>query len=308
VTKEVQVDATHHAANALSTRDAADRDSDSGADPRAAPPIPDGPPRRARALLRFYRRWATWIHTVCTLVLGAVLWQVASGHTSKLVMVPLGDIWGAAKTEVSSGQLWSDFAASLQGFAEGFVIAAVAGVLLGVFMATNRVVFDFLDPWMSALYSTPLIALAPLYIILFGIGMTARVAVVITLAVFPVVLNTTAGIRTTDPNLIETAHSYGANRFQIFRKVLLPWAVPFVVTGLRLAVGRGLMGVVVAEFFGSTNGLGHSVFTASQNFETAQVWLGVFLLAAIGVIFIRAMYYLEKRIAPWRTNKQGNIL
>jgi NitT/TauT family transport system permease protein len=259
-------------------------------------------------VLRFYRRRSAWVHTVCTLILGIVAWQIAAAHTSTLVMVPLGDIWDAFTASIANGQLGTNFAASLEGFALGFVIAAVVGIALGVLMAVNRVVFDFLDPWMSALYSTPLIALAPLYIVTFGIGMTARVAVVITLAVFPVMLNTTAGIRTTDPNLVETARSYGASRWQIFRKVLLPWSVPFIVTGLRLAVGRGLMGVVVAEFFGSTDGLGHAVFIASQNFETAQVWLGVFVLAAMGVVFIRIMYYIEKRIAPWRSARQGNFL
>lgn len=267
-----------------------------------------GPPRQGNLLLRFYRKRSTWVHTVCTLILGMVAWQFAAAHTSRLIMVPLGDVWDAFTTSVANGQLGTNFAASLEGFAVGFAIAAVGGVALGVLMAVNKVIFDFLDPWMSALYSTPLIALAPLYIVTFGIGMTARVAVVITLAIFPVMLNTTSGIRTTDPNLVETARSYGANRWQIFRKVLLPWSVPFIVTGLRLAVGRGLMGVVVAEFFGSTDGLGHAVFIASQNFDTAQVWLGVFVLAVIGVVFIRVMYYIEKKIAPWRTARQGNIL
>lgn len=265
-------------------------------------------PAQGNWILRFYRRRSTWIHTICTLVLGAVVWQIAAANTSPLVMVPLGDIWDAFTKSVGSGQLWTDFSASLQGFAEGFVIASAGGIVLGVLMAVNRVVFDFLDPWMSALYSTPLIALAPLYIITFGIGMTSRVAVVITLAIFPILLNTTAGIRTTDTNLIETALSFGAGRWQIFRKVMLPSSVPFIVTGLRLGVGRGLMGVVVAEFFGSTDGLGHTVFTASQNFDTADVWLGVFILAAIGVIFIRAMYLIEKRIAPWRNTGQGRVL
>ena len=270
-----------------------------------APPFEGGQPN---PLVRFYRRRSTWVHTVLTIVLGAAIWQLVAAHASKLVMVPLQDIWRAFTSSISSGQLWTDFSASLEGFAIGFVIAAAAGVILGVLMAVNRIVFDFLDPWMSALYSTPLIALAPLYIITFGIGMTARIAVVVTMALFPIMLNTTSGIRTADPNLVETAVSFGANKWQIFLKVLLPSSVPFVITGLRLGVGRGLMGVVVAEFFGSTSGLGHSVFNASQNFDTANVWLGVFVLAAIGVIFIRFMYWLEKRIAPWRTGRQGRIL
>ncbi|WP_431921549.1 ABC transporter permease [Micromonospora wenchangensis] len=270
------------------------------------------PPRRTfgNRLRRFYKSHSTVLHTITTLVLGCVLWQVIAANTSALVIVPLGDIGAAFRTSAQNGELWLDFRESLSGFAQGFLLAALVGILIGVLMAINKVTFDFLDPWMSALYSTPLIALAPLYILVFGIGMTARVAVVFTLAVFPIVLNTTAGIRTTDPNLIETARAFGASRMQRFTKILLPWSVPFVVTGLRLAVGRGLMGVVVAEFFGSTSGLGHRVFISSQNFDTAAVWMGVFVLAAIGVVFIRAMYVLETRIAPWRQNGKngGKIL
>jgi len=264
------------------------------------------PGRGQNRILALYRSHSTVVHTIATLVLGCLIWQVVAANTSALVIVPLGDVWNTFVDSARTGELWLDFRESLQGFAQGFLLAAVAGILIGVLMAANKVVFDFLDPWMSALYSTPLIALAPLYIITFGIGMTARVAVVFTLAIFPIVLNTTAGIRTTDPNLIETARAFGASALQRFTKVLLPWSVPFIVTGLRLAVGRGLMGVVVAEFFGSTSGLGHRVFISSQNFDTASVWMGVFVLAAIGVVFIRAMYVLEKRIAPWReTGKNG---
>jgi NitT/TauT family transport system permease protein len=268
------------------------------------------PPAKPKGLLGFYRAHSTVLHTITTLILGCVIWQVVAANTSALVIVPLGDIGEAFRTSAGNGELWLDFRESLSGFAQGFLLAAVVGILIGVLMAVNKVAFDFLDPWMSALYSTPLIALAPLYILVFGIGMTARVAVVFTLAVFPIVLNTTAGIRTTDPNLIETARAFGANKFQRFAKILLPWSIPFMVTGLRLAVGRGLMGVVVAEFFGSTSGLGHRVFISSQNFDTAAVWMGVFVLAAIGVVFIRAMHILENKIAPWRENGKngGKIL
>lgn len=261
-----------------------------------------------RGLIGFYRRRTSIVNTVATLILGAVAWQIAAANTSTLILVPLSKIWDAFVTAIGNGQLWTDFSVSMQGFVGGFVLAAMIGIALGVAMAVNHVVFDFLDPWTSALYSTPLIALAPLYIIVFGIGMTTRIAVVLTLAIFPIMLNTTAGIRTADANLIETARSFGANRRQTFTKILLPSSVPFIITGLRLSVGRGLMGVVVAEFFGSVSGLGYRVFAASQNFDTANVWMGVFTLAVIGVILIRVMYVLEKKVAPWRASQSGRIL
>ncbi len=264
-------------------------------------------PNRAR---QWYRRHSTPVHTVATIILGVIVWQVAAAHTSTLIMAPLGDIWDAFLDGIRSGQLPSDAWESLQGFLIGFAIAIVAGIAIGVLMAVSKVIFDFLDPWLSAMYSTPLIALAPLYIIIFGIGGTTRIAVVVTMALFPIVLNTSAGIRTADPNLVETARSFGANRWQVFGKVLMPSSIPFIITGLRLAVGRGLMGIVVAEFFGSTSGLGYRVFTSSQTFDTPAVWMGVFVLAAIGVISIRLMYILERKIAPWRNNSKngGKVL
>lgn len=256
--------------------------------------------RRSWSLVSLYRKRSVWVHTILTIILGMVLWQVAAAHTSELVMVPLGAIWKAFLAAVKSGQLGNDFLASFQGFLIGLVLASAAGIVIGVVMATSKIVFDFVDPWVSAMYSTPLIALAPLFIVVFGIGLTAKVAVVITLAIFPVIINTAAGIRTTDRNLIECANSFGADRLQVFSKVLIPAAVPFIVTGLRLAVGRGLIGIVVAEFFGARAGLGHMVFNASQNFDTAGVWLGVFILAIIGMTLIKLMYRFERWIAPWR--------
>ena len=265
-------------------------------------PVPP-PPRGWGRVHAFYRGFRTPVHTILSLIIGVVVWQIAAGRVSRLVLVPLGEIWAAFTAELSSGQLWTDFVASFQGFAIGLVLSAAFGIAVGVLMGMSKVVFDFLDVWVSALYSTPLIALAPLFIIVFGIGLSAKIAVVITLAIFPVIINTTAGIRTTDQKLVETAYSFGANSRQIFAKVMLPWSVPFIVTGLRLAVGRALIGVVVAEFFGSRSGLGHAVFTASANFDTADVWMNVFLLAVIGVILIRFMYTLERWVAPWRQSQ-----
>lgn len=253
-----------------------------------------------RSLIRFYRRYDTILHTVLTIALGLTLWQIVAARTSTLVMVPLQDIWAAFLRNARSGRLLDDLISSTQGFLIGFVLASVLGIAIGMLMAFSKIIFDMLDPWVSALYSTPLIALAPVFIIVFGLGMTAKVAVVLTLAIFPVIINTTAGMRTTDKDLIETAESFGASRIDIFRKVMLPWSVPFIVTGLRLAVGRALIGVVVAEFFGSRDGLGNLVFVSSQNFDTGSVWLGVFMLAIIGIVLIRFMYTVERWVAPWR--------
>jgi NitT/TauT family transport system permease protein len=157
-------------------------------------------------------------------------------------------------------------------------------------------------PWVSAIYSTPIVALSPLLILWFGLGLASKVVVVFVVAVFPVLVNTQAGIESADEGLIETARAFGARRTQIFTKVLLPASVPFIVAGLRLGVGRGLVGVVVAELFGATSGLGYMITVASQVFDMGGLFAAVVILAAAGVISTEAIKMLERRLAPWRSS------
>src|SRR6202451_1679476 len=155
-----------------------------------------------------------------------------------------------------TGQLWHHVGVSAAEFALGYVIACVLGIAHGLAMASSATMKRALQPWVSGLYATPTIALAPLFILWFGIGIWSKVIVVITLVLFPVAINTEAGLRTTSERLIEMLRSFGATPRQIFFKVSLPSAVPFILAGLKLGIGRGLIGVVVAELFGSRAGLG----------------------------------------------------
>lgn len=271
---------------------------------RAAPSPPRAPPtKRGWSSVRVYRRRPAVFHGVLSLILAVSLWEFGAANTSQLILVSLTSVWDALVGRLEDGLLWRDFAATSQAFLIGYAIATASGILIGVAMAMSNLVHDIFDPWVSALYSTPVIALAPLFIVIFGIELSSKVAVVVLLAIFPIIINTSAGIRTTDRQLIEGAYSFGATRLQIFRMVLLPSAVPFIITGLRLAVGRGLVAVVVAEFFGARAGLGHMVFQASQRFDTATIFVGVFILAAVGTLLIKFMYRLERWIAPWRDFK-----
>jgi NitT/TauT family transport system permease protein len=144
------------------------------------------------------------------------------------------------------------------------------------------------------------VALAPLFIFIFGIDAASKMAVVFLLAVFPIVINTATGIRSTDQIFIEAARSFSASRRQIFQKVLLPSALPFIVAGLRLGIGRGLVGVVVGEFIGARAGLGYLIFRSSQAFQIDAMWVGVFLLAGTGVVTVIVLQKVERKLAPWR--------
>src|SRR5262249_49350656 len=151
----------------------------------------------------------------------------------------------------------------------GFGLAAVAGIALGAAMGASAPVRDYLEPAFAALYSTPIVALAPLFIAWFGIGEASKIAVIFLYAVFPIVVNTTAGVRHVDRDLLDLARAYCANRPQTFVTVLLPAALPHLIGGLRLGVARGVVAVVVAELFGASAGLGFLILEAGQTFATA---------------------------------------
>jgi NitT/TauT family transport system permease protein len=257
--------------------------------------------RREPFPLRWYREHTSTARGLLSLVVVGLLWE-AAGRSGQwpLIMAPLSDIVAKFVKLAASGELQRHVLVSLNEFFVGFAFSAVVGVALGVAIATSDAVRDFVDPWVSAVYATPTVALAPLFIFIFGIDAPSKMAVVFLLAVFPIVINTATGIRSTDQVYIDAARSFSANRAQIFTKVLIPSALPFIVAGLRLGIGRGLVGVVVGEFIGARAGLGYLIFRSSQGFEIDAMWAGVFLLAGTGVLAVILLQKVERRLAPWR--------
>ena len=231
-----------------------------------------------------------------------VLWELVARILVKnpLFFAPLTAVWGRTIELWLDGELQVHIWTSSQEFILGFLLACFVGIMFGVLMASSVIVRDFCDPWVSMLYSTPIIALGPLFILWFGIGVSSKVAVIFIVAVFPILINTFAGLATTDRNLIEVARSFGSSPAQIFTKVRFPSALPFIIAGLRLGVARGLVGVVVAELFGAKEGLGWLIMISAQTFDTAGLFVGVFILAASGVITVEIIKLIERRLAPWR--------
>src|SRR5258707_8975965 len=198
-----------------------------------------------------------------------------------------------------TGELWRHMAISAQEFAVGYVIASVIGIGFGFGMANSVRFKQAMQPWISGFYATPTIALAPLFILWFGIGIWSKVLVVIFLVLFPVTINTEAGIRTTSDRLIEMLRSFGASRRQIFLKVSLPSATPFILAGLKLGIGRGLIGVVVAELFGSRAGLGQLISQSADSFNMPNLFAAVIILAAAGIVLTAGFGWLEGKLVPW---------
>jgi NitT/TauT family transport system permease protein len=231
---------------------------------------------------------------------GILLWELIGRSVggSLFLATPL-QTWAAMIELWRSGELQKHIWVSGQEFLYGYVIACVAGIVIGLLMASYRTGSALLGPWVSGLYATPIIAVAPLVILWFGIGIWSKIVVVISVVIFPVIINTEAGIRATDRHLIEAIRSFGANQLQIFTKVSLPSALPFMLAGLRLGIGRGLIGVVVGELFGARAGVGFMILQAAESFAMPKLFAGVIVLAAAGISLTAGCHYLEKKLVPW---------
>ncbi|HVI84726.1 MAG TPA: ABC transporter permease, partial [bacterium] len=180
-------------------------------------------------------------------------------------------------------------------------MGVAGGVLLGVLMGASQKLADYVDPWVSAAYTAPLVALTPLLIIWFGIGLWSKAIIICLVVIFPVTIGTIAGIRSTDRSLLEVAVSFGATRRDVLRKVMVPWALSFILSGARIGVGRGVIGIFVAELFGgASKGIGLMIVQAAQVFDTPLLFVGIIVLACFGIIVTGGLRLLERRLAPWR--------
>jgi NitT/TauT family transport system permease protein len=232
---------------------------------------------------------------------GLVLWELISRFliANALFLAAPSQIAVAIYQLGMSGELWRHITISAVEFVLGYVIASVLGIGLGIAMASSITAKQAMQPWIAGLYATPTIALAPLFILWLGIGIWSKVLVVIFLVLFPVTINTEAGLLTTSERLIEMLRSFGATQRQIFLKVSLPSAVPFILAGLKIGIGRGLIGVVVAELFGSRAGLGRLISQSADAFNMPELFAGVAILAVAGIVMTTGFSSLEKRLVPW---------
>jgi NitT/TauT family transport system permease protein len=198
--------------------------------------------------------------------------------------------------QITSGVLVANAAVSLGELLAGFALAAVLGILVGVVMGASRRMDYALEPVVIGLYSAPIVALYPLLIVWFGLGFTAILVLVVLFGIFPIIVNTALGVRLIDPVLLRTGRSFGVSRAEMLWKIVLPAALPSIVTGLRLALGRALIGVVVAELFMGSAGLGHAIGVAASQLQTGEVFWGILVLGILGVSLIEVVGLLEHRL------------
>ncbi|HEY7997437.1 MAG TPA: ABC transporter permease [Pseudolabrys sp.] len=181
----------------------------------------------------------------------------------------------------------------------GLGVAILVGVPLAILMARFQRVDWALDLPVNAMYATPMVALVPLLVLWFGIYMEAKVIVVFLFCVFPILINTYQGVRECDKNMLEVARSFRSSEWRMWRDVLFPFALPYIAAGVRLAIGRGLVGVVIAEFYTTISGLGYMITRYAHIFDMDKTFVPVILLMFLGVSLTSALKWLERRLAPW---------
>jgi NitT/TauT family transport system permease protein len=271
--------------------------------PNPAATLPASTPtaRPGRGVRAWRSVWDNCGIGLVSIVGGLALWEIVSRLfvSNPLFLASPSQIAAAFWRLATSGVLGHHVWISTTEFVLGYCIAALIGIALGFVMASSERAKQALQPWVSGLYATPTVALGPLFILWMGIGIWSKVSVVILLVLFPVAINTEAGLRTTSTRLVETLRCFGANRRQIFFKLSLPSAMPFILAGLKLGIGRGLIGVVVAELFGSRAGLGQLISQSADSFNMPNLFVGVVILAAAGMILIAGFSWLERRLVPW---------
>jgi ABC-type nitrate/sulfonate/bicarbonate transport system permease component len=201
---------------------------------------------------------------------------------------------------VASGELQSYMKESLLVLLYASILAVVVGVFLGVVMGRFAIVDWATDIYISALYSMPMVAMVPLIVLWFGFKVPAKVIIVFLFMVFPILLNTYQGVKDVDRNLQEVARSFCSTEGQLWRHLIIPSAIPFIVVGVRLAIGRGLVGMIVAEFYTSVTGLGYMIVRYANAFETDKLFVPIVVVMVLGVGLMGLAKWVEGRIAPWR--------
>ncbi len=235
-----------------------------------------------------------------SIAIGIGAWEIAGRNTSQAFMVPFSTTVVQLWHLLLMAEFLNQLLASAQLFLTGFVIALVVGMPLGMLLARVPFVRIGVEPYLMIIYATPMVALIPFILSMMGFGIAPKVLVVFLFAVFPVIYNTVEGARSIKPELIEVAKSYRSSEWALWREVMLPYTLPYAMTGVRQAIGRALVGMIAAEFFLSATGLGQLIMAASQNFDTAGVFASIFLIALIGIGLMRLGLKIEQHFSRWR--------
>jgi NitT/TauT family transport system permease protein len=256
-------------------------------------------PQPAKVVARtpWWERPAIFRYGFVALIL--IVWQIVGPSISPIFFTYPTKIAVAFYDLTISGELPYFLGQSLEVMVYGLVIAIAVGIPLGIATARFRRLDWALDLPINALYATPLVAVVPLLVLWFGIYLKAKIIVVCLFAVFPVLINTYQGVRECDKNMLEVARSFRSNERRMWQDVLLPFSTPYIIAGIRLAIGRGLIGMIIAEFYTTITGLGFMITKYANQFEMDKTFVPVIVLMILGVSLTTLLKWFGRRIAPW---------
>jgi ABC-type nitrate/sulfonate/bicarbonate transport system permease component len=257
-----------------------------------------------------WRRFEPTVLGAGTIVAMLLVWQllpdvVPMKEGTKLFFAVPSQIVGTLWAMFATGTVWAPLGVSASAFAIGLLLAVVAGLPLGILLGRSTALNAMFDPFITAFNATPRLVFLPLLLLWFGIGLWSKVAVVFLGALFPLLINTYEGVRNADKLLINVVRSFGASEWDIARLVVVPNSLPFIMVGLRLAIGRAVLGVVVAEFFGSQEGLGVVMVRAASAFQVDVVFAGLIIFAGLSLLMTGLVKLLENRLSRWRPEHVG---
>lgn len=242
---------------------------------------------------------------VASAIVVLVLWEIFGRRINPLFMSYPSAIAGASVELLLAGEIQRQAAGSLQVFAVGLSGALLLGIVVGLLMGRYRLAEYLLDPYVYALDATPRVALIPLLLLWFGLGDASKIAIVFLSGLFPVLMNTFSGVRTVSAHLVEVGQAYGAGERKIFTKIILPASLPFIMTGVRLSVGRALIGIITAEMFAAVTGMGALLVRYSSALATDKFFVPVIFLSLLGVALSATVERLQKRLAPWKETERA---
>jgi NitT/TauT family transport system permease protein len=241
--------------------------------------------------------------TVVNLGVFFVIWEIVAraGLINPLFFPRITDTFKAIWTGFTDGTILPQLGHSISNLLIGLAISAAIGIPVGLFMGASRTADLILSPYVWAMTSLPRVALIPLLILILGFGNSMQLTIIVLSAVFPIMVNCMAGVKTVDPSLVRAGRVFGANRAQMYAKIILPFTLPFVISGINQGIARGLVGMLIGELLGGGgNGLGFLLDRAGDQFDAPMLYATLIILAVLSVSLIQLMNLLERRVAPWR--------
>ncbi len=249
----------------------------------------------------------TWRIRLLSLTVVLIAWELYGRSVNPILFTYPTAVAQAFVELVSKGELQRFLMQSLEVFVYSFALAVVVGIPLGIFLARSATLSLALEPYLHAIYSTPTVAFIPLIVLWFGFRVPAKVVIVFLFMVFPILLNTQQGVKNLSQDLLEVARSFCSSERRLWLDLIIPSSLPFILAGINIAIGRGLVGMVVAEFFTSVAGLGYMIVQYANSFETAKLFVPIVVLMALGVTLIGLIKVIERKVTPWQNREQGEV-